>query len=249
MGCLHCIHDCKPEGEDMSLETFRKALKLVEDRGGGPITLGGGEPTLHPEFEQMLIEAMAMNTWDEEECVPCVITNGSHRRRAIMLARLAEKGMVASILSLDQYHDRDMVHEEVVNAFTWNRRPGEGRLDYRRRRPRDYRDIRTETTNLVNGGRCDFGHDEKYCLCPGREVRPNGDMYMCGCQPSQLIGNVATGVGMDLLRVYDDMDCCKELQPDMIKEYAIYDYKTNNYPRGKDHETSCEEEKLPNDSA
>ena len=213
MLCAHCLHSCTAEGEDMNMATFRNCLKLAGDCCS-PITLGGGEPTLHPRFEQMLLEAMAVD-YNGEECVPFVATNGSHRRRALMLASLARQGMISARLSLDRFHDRSMVHEEVVEAFTWRRRPGEGSQDYRRREPKDFRDINDGSGRLSNGGRCDFGTDEEYCVCPGREVQPNGDIYVCGCRPGRLLGNVNRD--SDLAGLWPDCDCVKEVEKEELE--------------------------------
>ena len=55
MGCTHCLSDCKPDGEHMSFETFKKAITFNFDRAGdSPILISGGEPTEHPEFKKFL---------------------------------------------------------------------------------------------------------------------------------------------------------------------------------------------------
>lgn len=58
MSCEHCCSNCTAEGQDMSYETWGKALAFVLDWGGETISLGGGEPTLHPLFWQILGESM-----------------------------------------------------------------------------------------------------------------------------------------------------------------------------------------------
>lgn len=63
MGCSHCMEDCKSEGEDMSAETFGKALAFADElESACPISLtmiGGGEPTLHPDILDILDIALA----------------------------------------------------------------------------------------------------------------------------------------------------------------------------------------------
>jgi hypothetical protein len=95
----------------MSLATFRQALELCSDAYQAPF-LGGGEPTIHPLFEQMLLEAMG--TCDEDLRVG-IITNGGIKRRALILAQLTKAHVINAELSLDEYHDP--IHPDVVKAF------------------------------------------------------------------------------------------------------------------------------------
>lgn len=52
-GCRHCLSDCKPEGVDMSLETFNKALEFSFYIGSRFMILSGGELTIHPKWFEM----------------------------------------------------------------------------------------------------------------------------------------------------------------------------------------------------
>ena len=49
MECEHCCMSATAKGEDMSIGTFKNALEYDEY-----ITIGGGEPTLHPKFWEMM---------------------------------------------------------------------------------------------------------------------------------------------------------------------------------------------------
>jgi len=53
MSCRHCIFDCKVKGQDMPLNIFQKAVEIASDFDSY-ITIGGGEPTLHPDILWML---------------------------------------------------------------------------------------------------------------------------------------------------------------------------------------------------
>lgn len=50
MGCSHCLHDCKPEGVDIALETLKDAIDFIKRIGSVIILVSGGEPTEHPQF-------------------------------------------------------------------------------------------------------------------------------------------------------------------------------------------------------
>lgn len=65
MECSHCMNDCHPCGDDMSLETFEQALKFMYKLKPIPILVGGGEPTLHPNFIEITNRTMRMGYMHE----------------------------------------------------------------------------------------------------------------------------------------------------------------------------------------
>ena len=131
MHCAHCCMNATAKGRDMAWETFRAAVDYEE---GGYVTLGGGEPTLHPQFEKFLFYAIgkAESVW--------LATNGGVTETALVLARMAQKGIIAADLSLDPWHDP--IDPKVVEAFT---RP----LDHE---PNDARSIRRVSGNVIRQG-------------------------------------------------------------------------------------------------
>lgn len=171
MHCEHCCYNCTADGEDMTPETFRAALALDDN-----ITIGGGEPTLHPMFWQFLGEAIASCefVW--------LATNGSQTSTALALAKLAQKGVIGCALSQDDYHAP--IDERVVKAFT---RTKKGYPSYDRD-TNDCREIRNVTTHEINAGRCDFGSDG--CVCPELHVNPDGTIKGCGCADAPYLGTV-----------------------------------------------------------
>lgn len=190
MRCAHCCFDCKRKGEDMSLETFMNALKIDDEY----IVIGGGEPTLHPQFERFLLLAIAATPKGFQ---PFIVTNGSIKERAMMLARLADNGSVDANLSWDNYHDKSMVSDEVYDEFS-----SMGRLWYDK-----------ENNGIVQAGRgakLKGVKKSNWCCCDTTIVRPNGNVYQCGCEGAPLLGNVNEG------DVYIPGCCCyREM------EYAV----------------------------
>jgi len=176
MSCEHCCYSCTAEGEDMSKEVFDAAIKLCED-WGSYIILGGGEPTLHPKFREYLIDAIVA---DAEEGV-FVITNGSIKKHALLLAKLAKKNVLQAELSRDEFHD--IIDPEVVKAF-------DGR----------YRDVTNKgTRNPVAVGRAltvlEIEPGEySNCACEDFFIKPDGTIRHCGCDDSPIIGNVFEGI-------------------------------------------------------
>lgn len=172
MTCEHCCFSCTEEGEDMSLDTFRKILSMNK---GNYITIGGGEPTLHPEFKHFLIEAIA-------SCDVWMATNGSVKDNALLLARLAERGVLGCDLSTDHYHDYGMVDPDVREAF----KPTEFSDD-----KRGYRDVSRNVQNVGRAADTGVGIEDG-CACSGLMIRPNGDVHWCGCPDAKKLGNVNT---------------------------------------------------------
>jgi MoaA/NifB/PqqE/SkfB family radical SAM enzyme len=178
----------------MSLRTFRAALK----HNTGQVTLGGGEPTLHRDFERMLLEAMA-HPYMEADCGGVlVITNGSHKRRARMLFQLAKSGGIHAELSRDDYHDE--VDEET--AEMWETEAARVDKSHRSWNHCEISRVGIRNTTecrepIANGrARTELGYekDENYtCPCDGIVVKPNGDVYACGCDDSPKIGDVFNG--------------------------------------------------------
>lgn len=60
--CSYCINkylDAKPQGKIRTGAEWVEALNRIETRADLPITLQGGEPTLHPDFYQIVNETKA----------------------------------------------------------------------------------------------------------------------------------------------------------------------------------------------
>lgn len=164
MECAHCGMNCTAKGENMTFKTFKKAV----DMSSGMIVMGGGEPTIHPQFEKMLFYALANCEYVS------IITNGKKTDTALALAKIANKDdcILGVELSQDPYHEP--IDGRVVKAFESINGV-----------------FRRNTSNhLVNAGRCDFGYSDD-CICDGDPfVKPNGDVYQCGCDDSPKVGNV-----------------------------------------------------------
>jgi MoaA/NifB/PqqE/SkfB family radical SAM enzyme len=149
----------------MSLDTFLRACELAHEYGEY-ITLGGGEPTLHKRFREFVGIAIAY----VEEGGPYIITNGSNATLSLWLHRLIEKEVVGGELSLDQFHDRSMVSDSVVEAFS------SMRGDRFANRIRTVRQIQRQGRAITNG----LWTEEEGCACDDLFVTPSGRLYACG---------------------------------------------------------------------
>ncbi len=177
MSCKHCAMRCGKEGEDMSLKTFKAAIKIADQ-----ISIGGGEPTLHKNFWQMLTSAIANceYVW--------LATNGSKTETALTLAKMAEKGVIGCALSVDPWHDP--IHENVYKAFSYDKKyhPYVKNDDQR-----EIRNVQMRYDDMAPWRNPEDGGDESNCVCEDLFVKPNGDVHVCGCFDSPKLGNVLTG--------------------------------------------------------
>jgi len=184
MECEHCCYSCTADGEDMPLYIALRALRWLGADGecGGDlgVCIGGGEPTLHPQFERILCESLSV----AEHTL--VITNGSVKKRAIMLANMSRqmRGQDGNLpafsaeLSQDVYHSP--IDPEVVEAFESIQR------------------IRntTEWQEPSPKGRAWYeGAERGRCLCEELFVMPDGTMKHCGCADAPVVGHVLKNGG------------------------------------------------------
>ena len=189
--CLHCGMAATKHGEDMSWDTFKCAIQQAEDYEDA-VALGGGEPTLHPEFEKFLMYAIA----HKSRCV-WLATNGSQKDRALAVAALAKSGIIGAALSIDEWHDP--IDPKVVEAFTKKSATKWTSPNEDMRKACDQREIRT-VTRITRVGRAATKtftrswETEIGCICDGDSfVDPAGNVHQCGCKTSPIVGNVRDG--------------------------------------------------------
>ena len=171
MECSHCGFNCTKNGEHMSLSTWKKVLKW---QGDDHISIGGGEPTIHPHFWRILGEAIA------EHSYVWLATNGSKTNTALALAKMAKKGIIGCALSLDDYHEP--ISQKVVNAFTKTRKTNWGESDP------DCREIRNVQRIIASGRAWNWG--EEGCVCEEIIVKPWGEIKACGCDDAPSFGTI-----------------------------------------------------------
>ncbi len=184
MTCEHCAFSCTIKGKDMTRETFNQAIELAIEYNQD-ITIGGGEPTLHPLFKDFMSHAiweMAGVTNELDAPAVNIITNGSNTKIAIKLATLAKTGTISASLSKDQYHDP--IDPSVYKAFT---KPKKENYNMNHR-DSDLREIRT-VNHIIAAGRAKNWakpHKDYNCPCENVFITPLGNIYTCGCKKSKI---------------------------------------------------------------
>lgn len=197
MDCNHCCFGCGEQGMDMRSTVFRQALKFAERRQI-PVTLGGGEPTLHPRFMEFLwwsIRAMAGLTDDLGMPAVSLVTNGSRTQTALELAALAKVGVIWASVSRDEFHDP--IVPQVFRAFASAEKAG------------DYRRI-SRPSFIVPAGRARHWGNHPFikCACDGPFITPDGSLYSCGCRLYRF-GHISQRP-LDLPEEWDHLKCPNE---------------------------------------
>lgn len=173
MKCGHCGMSSNSKGKHMTREVWKAAINLAKDHGEESITIGGGEPTLHPDFWAIL--GLCMGSFE----YVWMATNGSIPEIAIPLARLAKKGAIGCALSQDQWHDP--ITPEVIRAFSKDKQ------GFIRDNDNDSREIR-RTVEPFKAGRCKDGR--KGCVCSDVMLMPDGIIRGCACPDAPYFGTV-----------------------------------------------------------
>lgn len=219
MHCAHCGFACTRRGKDMSDQVFRRALAFAV-RHNQMVTLGGGEPTLHPQFWPWLQYArkrLYRVSDDLGSSAIGLVTNGSRTEDALKLAQMASEGKIWAAVSKDPYHDP--IAPAVFQAFDkprypsydedlW-RLPHDARIAEENRRRRDLRDIRTVRMVRRAGRAKKWGHLDGWCC--GMHLDPDGKLWECTCR-TVLICDFAVSAGRKVhdIEVYNDYSCTKD---------------------------------------
>ena len=175
----------------MSEAVFKKCLGLAEAHQWH-ITIGGGEPTLHPEILGWVMDAALASieaASDMDGPAVLVVTNGKRTAEAIKLAKLAHLGVIAAEVSQDPWHDA--IDARVVREFTRYNIPNPYLVGGMERGGKGYAGIRDVSRGVQNAGRAKkhgIGKNSG-CCCDALFVTPNGDFYHCGCKRTRL-GNI-----------------------------------------------------------
>ena len=176
--CSHCCFSCTEKGKHMSINTFKQVLKYIE--GEEHIVIGGGEPTIHPKFWEIIGLSLTngyygKNLW--------MASNGSQKETMKRLSNMAKDGIMSVVVSNDRFHPP--LDPDVKKWFT---RSSSDDSDYT-----DLRGFHGPRKEPIKIGRSKVGSN--YCCCEGPFINPKGDIHHCGCPKSPKIGDVWEGIG------------------------------------------------------
>lgn len=190
----------------MGQDVFDKCLEVAKEYSMY-VTLGGGEPTLHPKCLKWTMDAalaLVDVSLDMGGPAVMVITNGKRGKPAVELAKLNKLGVISAELSQDEFHDA--IDERTVDAF---------------KRYAGFRDVTNQGQNAVfDVGRARESAEAGLlnvrdgCACSTLFVEPSGDFYACGCR-TQKLGNILTDeIPADYWEHNDE--CSRERELDLV---------------------------------
>lgn len=177
MTCAHCCYSCSPRKKNfITTKMFEAAIEF----DNSSLAIGGGEPTLHPQFWEFI--GIGLGSYDSV----WLATNGSQTKTTLRLANMARRGVIGCALSQDCFHSP--IDPKVINAFA-----GADNYGYRRD-DNDLREIRNVSHSVMRQGRAIKTRvwSEDRCGCDGLLVDPLGNIWSCGCK-KLLLGHVLTG--------------------------------------------------------
>jgi len=226
MSCDHCCYNCTNKGDDMSWETMVDAVAFTRDYTEC-ISIGGGEPTLHPRFFNFLKICLEdfdyvwmatngsrtdsmfrlSNIIDREDYPECTCEEddpeefeeyGCLCHEKMDLDVIYQEDKLSVALSQDCFHDP--ISKTVVNL--WNRRANtHGPSHY------EIRDVTRAMSGVIAQGRAKTtgsGWNEDDCVCSDLIIQPDGKIKICGCEDAPIIGDIWSGIGAEWEKILDD---------------------------------------------
>jgi len=204
--CEHCMFSCGPRGKHATLEVIKQACKIAKDNHSH-LFMGGGEPTIHPQFWEVFgLFCEANAPWSNDTGMPPVglVSNGINEKVVMPLLDLAEQKLISLSISQDHFHKRCAQLSERVQR----------KLDYLVKRKGERTvDIRGDITYVRQVGRAKrsyvYTEASENCNSCGGVIDSAGDVWQC-CHKSVKLGNIFTGL-VDGVNWYDidEMPCCK----------------------------------------
>jgi organic radical activating enzyme len=215
MKCAHCCYSCGRNGKHMEYGTVIDAEAFIRDRDE-MITIGGGEPTLHPRFFDILQHCL--NDFD----YVWMATNGSQTNSMYRLADIIDgcdtgdiqdgnpydrdeeeeayyewqdehanpiyqEGKLTVALSQDCFHDH--IDQRIVDRWT------KAAIQHKRT-GYEIRNVTQSHDGVSAQGRAKrtgSGWGE-HCVCSDMIIIPGGKIKMCGCGGAPVVGDVWRGI-------------------------------------------------------
>lgn len=212
MLCNHCGLSCTIEGKHGDLATIKQAIFFAADYDDTTITIGGGEPTLHPDFFEILKLCL------QEFNYVWFTTNGSqtnimYRLYNILIEYEYPEYNCKNHLTAEKYKQYDcLCHEKLdYDSIQSDDRLGvDLSLDYYHSeidqeimdiwkhwsQISDHFNIRDTSKSTIAAGRAVENNLSNIndCICSDIFIQPDGQIRVCGCSNAPIIGNVYNNI-------------------------------------------------------
>lgn len=217
MSCDHCCFSCNMRGKHADYSTVVDGIAFARDTfGDETIAIGGGEPTLHPKFFDILKICLEdfdfvwmatngsqtdimyrlndiLNNEDYPDC-DCMdhMTEDEYNYYGCLCHerggydQIWQDGKLSVALSLDPWHNPIDQRIEEI----WRNRAKNRESHF------EIRDVSASYRGAIaegRGKRTGAGWSEG-CGCPDLLIRPDGKIKICGCQKAPIIGDVWSGI-------------------------------------------------------
>jgi len=232
MKCPHCCYSCRPgAGKHMEYAIAIDAINFALDHTEC-ITIGGGEPTLHPKFFDIL--RTCLDSFD----YVWMATNGSNIKAMRRLANIIDGNDYESF-DIENYctcskqverencdcYPEDTIHQEDKLSVALSQDWAHDDIDqwvvdyWTRRSKHQYSHFEIRNVFASSAGATSQGRAKKtgsgtgdHCPCDSIIIKPSGKLKLCGCTNSPTIGDIWQGIlpkwqkFMELDR-YRDCEC------------------------------------------
>jgi MoaA/NifB/PqqE/SkfB family radical SAM enzyme len=211
--CPHCCYSCTMRGKHGDYSTILDAISYAVDFTES-ITIGGGEPTMHPRFFDILEHCL-----DRFDYV-WMATNGSQTGAMRRLANIidgcdydsfecdcseedqengycncadlviCQEDKLTVSLSLDKFHDPiDPKIKRLWEARAGNSSPF-NHTGFEVRNVAKYGDDRISAQGRAKKN----GYWSDHCVCADIIIKPDGKLRPCGCIKAPVIGDIWNGI-------------------------------------------------------
>jgi organic radical activating enzyme len=228
MHCAHCCYSCTMRGRHAKWETLVDSIAFARGYTES-ISIGGGEPTLHPRFFDVL--KMCLENFD----YVWLATNGS---------QTASMYRLANIINGEDYPDCECSEEDIDNGLCecWNdtiyqedklsvalsqdcfHDPIDNRIvelwtkkaNVHKHSHFEIRNVSQSMSGIIAQGRAietGSGWNTDDCACSDIIIKPSGKLRLCGCSNAPVIGDVWSGITEKWERV---------LESDGFRDYEGY---------------------------
>jgi len=231
MHCAHCCYSCSMRGKHGEFHVIAEAIHFASQFGDEAITIGGGEPTLHPQFFYILEKCLdnfsyvwmatngsqtstmyrlanIINGEDRPDC-ECTEEEIDNDECTCMDNGIYQEGKLSVALSQDYFHDE--IDIRIVDLWTnkvKNRQSGF-----------EIRNVAQSSSGVAAEGRAKKTGSgwSDHCVCNDIVIKPNGKLKLCGCTKSPVIGDIRYGIDEKWEKrmweeKYQDERCYKSLR-------------------------------------
>ena len=218
MKCSHCCYSCGKNGKHADYNTVIDMIRYARERDEF-VTIGGGEPTLHPRFFDILKHCL------EDFDYVWMATNGSQTDSMYRLANIIDGEDYPECDCQEQYTKEELIeytgdeygclcHEKMTDDTIYQEDKLSVALSqdcfhddidekvrslWLRRanvHQSSHFEIRDVSHHVVAEGRAKRTGSgwEEGCVCSDMVIRPDGKIKLCGCTRSPIIGDIWSGI-------------------------------------------------------